>query len=185
MNNLPLAPFLAELTKRIDLAALYRPFRDRYLETIVACHERGSDYYAISGTRPDPEQDALFAIGRKKVEGATGPWYVLDPPKKVVTNAKAGESDHSFGIGVDNSLDKDVERAGLQPGWSMPDYLVLAEEARRLGLNALYWSKTFPEGPHVGLDLKKYGITHAQLRRIQQKGGQTAVWEFLDTVGPW
>ena len=180
--SLPLAPFLVELTRRIDLDALYRPFRDRYLECLVACHERSVDYYAISGTRPDPEQDALYAKGRLQTD--TGAWIVTDAAK-IVTNAQPGQSDHGYGIGADSCLDKDVDRAGLQPGWSMPDYRVLAEEARRLGLNALYWSTSFPEGPHVGLDLKRFGITHAQLHRLQEKGGQAAVWDFLDTVGPW
>ena len=182
MTTLPLAPFLATLTRRIDLAALYRPFRDRYLECLVACHDRGFDYFAISGTRADPEQEALFSKGRKKIN--TDEWEVVDR-SKIVTNAKPGASDHSFGLGADSSLDKDVDRAGLQPGWAFADYRVLAEEARRLGLNALYWSTTFPEGPHVGLDLKKFGITHAQLRRLQEQGGQPAVWEFLDSMGPW
>lgn len=179
--TLPLAPYLTDLTKRVDLLALYLPFRDRYLECLVACHERGFDYYAISGTRLDPEQDALFAIGRTKT--ADGTWIV--DLKKIVTRAKAGESDHSFGVGADSSMDKDLDRAGLQPSWAFPDYQVLAEEARRLGLNALYWSTSFREGPHVGLDLKKYGVTHAQLRRLQEQGGMPAVWDFLDTVGPW
>lgn len=181
-SSLPLAPFLAELTKRVDLDALYRPFRDRYLECLVACHERQADYFAISGTRPDMEQWSLFGRGRAK----TGPdtWIIVDK-SQIITNAKPGESDHTFGLGVDSSRDKDVTRAGLQPGWAKSDYLVLAEEARRLGLNALYWNAVFPEGPHVGLDIKKYGVTHSQLRRLQEQGGQPAVWDFLDTLGPW
>lgn len=179
--TLPLAPYLAALARRIDLNALYRPFRDRYLECLVACHERGFDYFAISGTRGDPEQEALFAKGRAKDGDG---WTILDAGK-IVTNARPGESDHSFGLGVDSALDKDLDRAGLQPGWGFGDYRVLAEEARRLGLNALYWSTAFPEGPHVGLDIKKYGITHAQLRRLQEQGGMAAVWERLDSVGPW
>lgn len=161
-----------DLTGRIDLDALYPAFRARYVDVLAACRARGFDYFAISGTRSDAEQNALFAQGRTA-------------PGSIVTNARAGESDHNFGVGVDACLDKDLDRAGLQPGWSLPDYLVLAEEAKRLGLNALYRSAAFREGPHVGLDIRKFGITHAHLRGIQERGGMSAVWSFLDGFGPW
>lgn len=48
----------------------------------------GCDYKAISGNRTFAEQDALYAQGRSA-------------PGKVVTNARAGQSNHNFGIAVD------------------------------------------------------------------------------------
>lgn len=175
-----LAPFLAELTKREDLSRLYRPFRDRYLEVLVNCHELGADYYFLKGggyRDPMGEQLALWAKGRKQIED--GSWIVIDE-KLIVTKAPPWSSDHNYGIGADSSRDKDLERAGLQPGWAMPDYRILAEEAKRVGLNALYYSTSFPEGPHVGLPIKKYGITHRTLHVLHERGGMPAVWDFLD-----
>lgn len=180
MSTLPLSPWLEEHVRRIDLTALYRPFRDSYLALLFACHERGFDYYAISGTRLDAEQEALYAKGRKKQ--SDGSWTVTDA-SKIVTNAKPGSSAHNYGCAADSCLDKNQDRAGLQPGWSTKDYQVLGEEARKLGLDAgLFWT-SFRDPPHVQLDLRSKGITTAQLRSIQDKGGMPAVYEYLDGFG--
>ena len=66
---LPLSPGVAVLLGRIDLTLLYPPFADRYIETIVACRDRGVAYYATSGVRDDAEQLALYAKGRASVNG--------------------------------------------------------------------------------------------------------------------
>lgn len=50
--------------------------------------EQGISIKAISGTRTYAEQDALYAQGRTK-------------PGKKVTNARAGHSNHNFGIAFD------------------------------------------------------------------------------------
>lgn len=178
--SLPLAPFLAELTRRIDLAQLYPPFRDRYLETLVACHDRGSDYYGISGHRPIAEQDDLYAIGRAKL--ADGTWTVVDAGK-IVTKAQGGSSAHNYGVATDSSKDANVDRAGLQPSWSIADYSVLAEEGERVGLEAAYRWVTFREGPHLQLPFLDRGITLAEMRSLYAKGGIPAVWDRLDSVG--
>lgn len=172
---LPLTPQMTEQVRRIDLTLLFPPFADLYLELLDRCAARGHVYYALSGFRSEAEQEVLYAKGRVR-DGAD--WIVHNAPA-IVTNAAPGTSDHQYGVGADSCLDKDADRAGLQPGWAMSDYRVLAEEARGLGLNALYWSQIFPEGPHVGLDLGKYGITTRQLLQIHRKGGQAAVWTFL------
>jgi peptidoglycan L-alanyl-D-glutamate endopeptidase CwlK len=54
----------------------------------------GYEWVAISGNRTFKEQDALYAKGRTA-------------PGKIVTNAKAGQSNHNFGIAVDFGVFKD------------------------------------------------------------------------------
>lgn len=174
-SALPLTPQMAEQVRRIDLTLLFPPFADLYIELLDRCAARGFVYFGLSGLRSEAEQEQLYAKGRRKVDDL---WIAHDAPS-IVTNAAPGTSDHQYGVGADSCLDKDAERAGLQPGWAMSDYRVLAEEARGLGLNALYWSTIFPEGPHVGLDLGKYGITTRQLLQIHRRGGQSAVWTHL------
>lgn len=173
----PLSPQISAQLARLDLDALFPPFRELYVECIIACAARGFFYWGISGLRDDADQEALYGKGRKKQPD--GSWIVTDA-SKIVTKAQPGSSDHNYGIGADSALDREAERGGLQPGWAISDYQVLAEEAKRLGLNALYYSTIFPEGPHVGLDLKRYGITHHALRSLKEKGGMAAVWEYLD-----
>ncbi len=55
---------------------------------------KGIEIEIISGTRTFPEQDALYAQGRTK-------------PGKVVTNARAGYSNHNFGIAFDIGIFQD------------------------------------------------------------------------------
>ena len=182
MTSLPLAPFLAELTRRVDLSPLYRPFRDRYLGVLVACHDRSVDYYAISGFRSVEEQDALHALGRVRADD--GSWVVTDAAK-VVTRARGGSSGHNFGVAADSCRDANQDRAGLQPSWGIADYQVLAEEAKRVGLEAGYNWISFRDAPHVQLPLASRGITLREMQTLYSKGGLPAVWDRLDSVGSW
>ena len=58
------------------------------LEFLKVCHERSLDVRIISGLRSFAEQDALFEKGRSK-------------PGKIVTNARAGQSWHNYGLAFD------------------------------------------------------------------------------------
>lgn len=61
---------------------------DFLLAAKVEARKHGCDYVIISGTRTWAEQDALYAQGRTK-------------PGRVVTKARAGQSNHNFGIAFD------------------------------------------------------------------------------------
>lgn len=63
-------------------------FRQFILKAKEIAAKYGVDYVAISGNRTFAEQDTLYAQGRTT-------------PGKVVTNAKAGQSNHNFGIALD------------------------------------------------------------------------------------
>jgi len=63
----------------------------------------GCDVKIISGTRSYMEQDALYAKGR------------TIPNTKIVTRAKAGFSNHNFGIAFDVGIFKGKEYFGEHP----------------------------------------------------------------------
>jgi len=176
----PLTPELAALTGRVALAELYPPFAALYIECLGRCLARGIHYYSISGLRSWEEQEKLYAKGRLK--RPDGSWLEVHP-NLIVTKALPGKSDHQYGIAADSCRDEDTERAGLQPTWKMASYHTLAEEAREVGLTSLYYSKTFPEGPHVALDYRRHGITLSHLSDLYVRGGGglPAVWAYLDT----
>jgi peptidoglycan L-alanyl-D-glutamate endopeptidase CwlK len=161
-----------ELLTRIDWSKIYPPLVEHFFELAAACRARGADFYAIAGYRTYAEQLALWSQGRMR-------------PGKIVTNAGPGESLHNFGLAVDWCRDADMDRAGLQPDWNLKDYLVLAEEAEKLGLeSALRW-KNFKEGPHVQLRISSKSVQMSDLQREFKAGGLPAVWAFLDSKGPW
>ncbi len=157
-----------ELFKRINRGLIYPPLLEKLHELTFNCLVRGVTYFATSGTRGEKEQTALYAQGRTT-------------PGLIVTNAKFGQSAHSFGVGVDFTHDKDSNSSnGLQPDWDPLHYQVLAEEAIKLGLEAgFYWK--FKDNPHVQLNLTKHGIKLADLKAIEAKDGIVGVWKYLDT----
>ncbi len=162
--------------KRIDINVLYPNFR-RLIEKLVEnCRARGVEYYATSGLRTWDEQSKLYALGR------TVPNVDATPEKPmggIVTQAKAGQSYHSYGIAVDFCPDKDKTRAGLQPDWNRASYQILAEEATKLGLEAGYYWK-FVDNPHVQLKISKNGLTLFDLQKAYGNGGPKAVEALLN-----
>jgi peptidoglycan L-alanyl-D-glutamate endopeptidase CwlK len=158
---------MSDLFKRIDLSKLYPPFRAKIEQLAANCRAQGVDYWAICGLRSVEEQNALYAQGRTK-------------PGPIVTKARGGQSYHGFGLAVDFCRDADTKREGLQPTWDMPGLKVLADEAKKLGLEAGYYWK-FIDGPHVQWPLYKHAIKLDKLLAIYNKGGLEAVWKELDT----
>jgi peptidoglycan LD-endopeptidase CwlK len=77
-----------------SLATVLPLAQDRLRGLLAVLREGGLDARAISGTRTYAEQDALYRIGR--IGGASG--------RGTVTNARAGQSNHNFGIAIDVGL---------------------------------------------------------------------------------
>lgn len=170
---------------------IYPPFARRYREALAFCVAEGAHFYATCGTRTYAQQTALFLKGWKTPGPHAGePNY---PPLGLrVTRARAGESDHNFGIAIDSTRDKDLDKAGLQPDWNIENYEPLARNAKRVGLVSLFYSAKFREGPHVALDLESKGLNRRLLRvEFERRGlfdvqaGLADVWRFLDRHGPW
>lgn len=158
---------MSDLFKRIDLSAIYPPLRAKVVELAENCRKRGVDYWAISGYRSPEEQAKLYFQGR-----------TLPGPK--VTNAKPFTSYHNYGLAVDFCKDSDKKRDGLQPDWDVKEYAVLAEEAKKIGLEAGYYWLSFKDPPHVGLFITQHKIKLFQLEELYKKGGIPAVWAHLD-----
>lgn len=154
------------LVARIDTTLLYLPFFERLMAMLDEAHSLGAHYWAISGHRSYAEQTRLYEQGRT----APGP---------IVTNAKAGESAHNFGLAVDFCRDAVLDRKGLQPDWKPESYDLLGELCTKHGLTwGGHW-KT-PDRPHVQWGNR---VTSAQLEPVRDRfeaGGLRAVWEYLD-----
>ncbi len=157
----------ADLWKRVDRSKLYPRLGDMVQETLENCVLRGALYYPTSGLRTWAEQDALYAQGRTK-------------PGSIVTKAKGGESNHNYGTATDCTKDMDAQKAGLQPGWNLEDYRILAEEAAKVGLEPAFYWKSFKEGPHLQLPLEKNGLSFHKLRDIYLVNGLAGVFAELD-----
>jgi peptidoglycan L-alanyl-D-glutamate endopeptidase CwlK len=129
---------------------------------------RGHSYYAISGFRDPIEQDKLYAIGRTEKKGSP-----------IVTNAPGFKSYHNYGLAIDFCWDKDQKREGLQPGWDVKSYMVLAEEAEKLGLVSGMKFKMV-DAPHIQIPMNVIGLT--KLEEIYKEGGIEACWEEVTKV---
>lgn len=156
-----------ELLTRVNWNIVYPRFMEKCFYLAANCRKRGVDYFAISGTRLFPEQAKLYFQGRTA-------------PGKIVTNARPGFSAHNYGLAVDWCKDEDKTRAGLQPDWDLPDYVVLQEEAEKLGLESGMAWKSFKEGPHVQVH-SKY-IDFNKLKAIYESENGAAVWAYLDKL---
>lgn len=163
---------------RVDLDLLWPTFRDLLFTLVANCNARGAVFFVTCGTRTWPQQDAEYAKGRN---GDKGP---------VVTHAKAGESVHNFGLGVDMTHDSDSDVGdGLQPDWQASNYEILKEEAEKLGLvsGACFSSADWP---HVQVSGYVSAKDLAPLRAIYlQAGGDIAsrlavVWHHLESLEP-
>lgn len=164
-------------TKAFKPIEVYPRLLTKLEKLVEACAARGVDYWATSGYRSWDEQGKLYALGRsvKNVDATDE-----KPMGGIVTNAKAGQSYHNYGIATDFALDKDTVRAGLQPDWNFEQYRILAEEATKLGLEPGFYWKSFPDAPHVQINLARAGLKLFDLQGWYKTGGLPYVWSQLD-----
>lgn len=77
------------------LDSLHRHVKELALQLMAECERQGQSIVVTQTLRTDQEQNDLYAQGRTK-------------PGKVVTNAKAGQSIHNYGLAFDIACrDKD------------------------------------------------------------------------------
>lgn len=135
----PMAGALDNRTKR-NLSTLEPKAQDKFREFIFHAKSiaasLGVDYVAISGTRGEEEQNALYAKGRTA-------------PGKKVTNARYGYSNHNFGIALDFGVFDGREYLdSVDPPRAAGTHRAVAEVAGRYGIE---WGgnwKTFKDYPH-------------------------------------
>jgi peptidoglycan L-alanyl-D-glutamate endopeptidase CwlK len=113
-----------------DLRPEVRPLVDAFL---ASCAAAGADLIVTCTLRSNDEQTALYAQGRTK-------------PGHIVTNAKAGQSAHNYGLALDI-----VPIANGKPDWngSDPVWKTIGDLGVAAGLTWLGSpGSTFPEEPH-------------------------------------
>lgn len=137
------------------LAAVHPELANRIRLLIAAMLAHGVIVEVVQGFRTFAEQDALFAQGRTK-------------PGPVVTRARGGQSNHNYRLAVDL-----CPFTNGQPNWHAPDavWRQIADEARKLGLEAGYYWKEFQDKPHVQLP----GLSVSECSALYRKGGLAAV----------
>lgn len=112
-----------------DLRDEFRPMVDAWL---ADCLSSGLDILVYCTLRTDIEQDQLYAQGRSV-------------PGRIVTNAKAGQSAHGYGLALDF-----VPLLAGKPQWEHGNklYLWAIDKANAHGLQSLARSQ-FPEYAHL------------------------------------
>lgn len=131
----------------------------------------GLEVRLTSGYRSKKEQNELYAQGRSK-------------PGQVVTNAKAGQSYHNYGLAVDfviihkNQADYDLTADHNRSG--EPDWQELGELGKALGFE---WGgdwRSFPDYPHLQMD---FGLSIRQLAAGKRPSEQ-ATMPLADVLQP-
>jgi hypothetical protein len=168
---------MTDYFKRIDTTKLYPRFLELYHECLINCEKRGAIYIVTSGLRSLEEQKRLYDIGRTPESKARN--------EEIVTKAVPGASYHNFGLACDAVRDGDEDKWGVQPDWSPTAYVVLADEAKKVGLNPGYYFKNFKgDYPHVQFKftggLSNFGIR--DVRRTYEGQGRSLenLWTWLD-----
>jgi peptidoglycan L-alanyl-D-glutamate endopeptidase CwlK len=127
-----------------NIATLLPPAQAAARRWLAACLDAGLRIKIISGTRTYADQDALYAQGRSK-------------PGRVVTNAKAGYSNHNFGIAWDFGI-FGPKGEYIEEG---AEYARAGEIAESQGLEWGGRWESLEDRPHIQL---RTGLTLAQMR---------------------
>ncbi len=98
------------------------------------------------------EQDELYAQGRTK-------------PGKIVTNARAGESYHNYGLAIDVVEIK--PQFGYDKGYDQKRWSLIGKEAKSMGFEWGGDFKSFVDKPHLQMT---FGYTESQLLALVKKG---------------
>jgi peptidoglycan L-alanyl-D-glutamate endopeptidase CwlK len=159
---------------RIEPDFIYPPFLARATEMLHELQvDRKVEFWAISGFRTEAEQMKLWCQGRTQ-------------PGGVVTNAKALQSAHNFGLALDFVKDGFLDRAGLQPDWRPESYEPLDRACRMHDLEWGGWWRGFIDRPHVQWPGYVTAVDLAPLAAIWKAtpGADVdrlrAVWQYVD-----
>lgn len=107
----------------------------------------------LSGTRTYAEQDAIYAQGRRGVKG-----------EKIVTKAKAGQSNHNFGIAFDVGVFKGKTYYDGDTAAEIKAYADLSKLIKPVGLE---WGgdwKSITDTPHYQVPTSPKGLSTAGIR---------------------
>lgn len=143
---------------------LYPPFALILAKFELALADAGMLFAMFEGLRTYERQEELYAQGRSKLG-------------RIVTNARAGDSWHNYGLAADY--------VGYERGiwsWDLPkaDYKRMADMAVGAGLEAGYYWRVFPDLTHVQT---RYGLTLPEAKELYRGGGIKGVWIAIDQIG--
>lgn len=148
--------------KRISsLNLLYPPFANLIRTGLLEVNHDGIPLRVFESYRPWERQNALYAKGRTEAG-------------RKVTNARAGESWHNYGLAVDLVLMIDGKWS-----WSHEElYRKAAPYFEKLGLQWLGRSKVFPELVHYQYNVS-FSVHNAK-GFAKSYGGILGVWDILE-----
>lgn len=128
-----------------SLTVLHPLFRPKAQAFVDAAAKAGLDVLIYCTVRTFQEQDMLYAEGRTK-------------PGKIITNAKAGQSAHNYGMAFDGA-----PLVGGRIAWDdHPHWVLYGQVAAEVGLE---WAGTwvsFKEYPHIQLPNWKQFVSQEQ-----------------------
>ncbi len=155
------------------VVALHQKVAEAAQKTIAETKNRGIIVAVHSGLRTAEEQEKLYAKGRTIVnpDGKSA----ARPMGNIITNARAYESWHSFGLAVDIVFKTD------KGGWT---WAKTPEEWGKLGAVGesfgLEWGgrwKKFPDVPHFQMRGKIKSV--AEAKKILLERGVDALWALV------
>lgn len=123
---------------------------------IANAHAKGLDIQIIEGMRSFQRQNELYAKGRTK-DGAK------------VTNAKAGQSYHNYGVAVD------IAFHGAKPYDGRHNWTALGAAGEAAGLA---WGGHWGDRPHFEIG----GVKIATLQKWYANGGLKNVWNQISAI---
>lgn len=132
------------------IATLLPEVRPLARKLVRQAAEQGIIVKVTSGTRSNEEQNALYAQGRTA-------------PGKIVTQARAGYSNHNFGLAFDLTIFENG-----QPVWESPKYRKLGAMGKEIGLKWGGDFTTIHDEPHFEYNPNGYSL--AQLRERKSSG---------------
>jgi peptidoglycan LD-endopeptidase CwlK len=122
--------------------------KESAIEVIRRAYAEGINVQISSGYRSAAEQNALYQKGRRGIAG-----------EKVVTNAKAGQSNHNYGLAVDYFLTTEDGKGSI---WTVnKQWRRVAEIGKSLGFSWGGEWTSFPDYPHLEM---MGGLTISQLQ---------------------
>ncbi len=147
----------------IERLKAVHPLLRRRVEALIArLAEQGIVVEVVQGFRTEREQNELYAQGRTK-------------PGKKVTNAKAWQSNHNYGLAVDLCPFEN----GV-PNWNAPraTWKLIGLEAERQHLEWGGRWKSIEDLPHVQLP----GLSISQCYELSKGGSLQPVWDAASRI---
>lgn len=150
---------MKEPTRYTSLNLLYPPFAQEMLKGIAEANKAGIPVALFESFRSPARQEQIYAQGRSS-------------PGKIVSNAKAYQSWHQYGIAADIALFDDGRWS-----WNFDPKKI----SQFFDLDKLIWGGTFksPDGPHYEWRKKPSLVVSEALVKSQ---GILRFWAELDAL---